>query len=69
MDTNELNALFGIEDEAQEGVVDPEVDATDEGPEEKSSLQRIPERKSQPLSSQRRQITCLQSSVKILNSR
>lgn len=34
MDTNELNALFGIEDEAQEGVVDPEVDATDEGPED-----------------------------------
>jgi hypothetical protein len=34
MEIDELNALFDIEDEAQEGVVDPDVDATDEGPED-----------------------------------
>ena len=31
MDGNELNALFGIEDEAQDGVVDQEGEVTDEG--------------------------------------
>lgn len=34
MDEHELNALFDIEDEAQDGVVDQEGDVTDEGAEE-----------------------------------